>query len=287
MKKIKQKFFDLLLLKRSWDIFSVIATIISLILAFTGSIEDSNKWLIGIIISISFVIIFSVIYICEYVYNKFFLRRINAKIGKVSLVIKSGDLFEEEGIKVIPVNEYFDTQVDNDIISDTTLHGIFVKRYIGNNNEKLKKLNMEISKQLKDVNCIEVKERKRGKKKRYPIASTILIDDYILTALSKFNEKNEAYLSMPEYLEFLNKFWNEIDRIHNGRIINIPVIGTGLARINPTLSYEEYLEQIIFSLKTSSIIAGEAKINIIISEKKMKECSLVKLKNIVSTINNK
>ena len=81
MKKIKQKFFDLLLLKRSWDIFSVIATIISLILAFTGSIEDSNKWLIGIIISISFVIIFSVIYICEYVYNKFFLRRINAKIG--------------------------------------------------------------------------------------------------------------------------------------------------------------------------------------------------------------
>ena len=116
---------------------------------------------------------------------------------------------------------------------------------------------------------------------------TILIDDYILTALSKFNDKNEAYLSMPEYLEFLNKFWNEIDRIHNGRIINIPVIGTGLARINPTLSYEEYLEQIIFSLKTSSITVGETKINIIISEKKLSECSLAKLKNIVSTINNK
>lgn len=287
MRKIKQDFFDVLLLKKSWYIFSIIATIISLILAFTGSIEDSNKWLTGIIISISFIFIFSLIYIGEYIYNKFFVKRINVRIGKAFLVVKSGDLFEEEGLKVIPVNEYFDTQVDNNIISENTLHGIFVKRYIENNNENLKKLNTEISKQLKNVKYDEVKERKSGKKKRYPIATTILIDDYILTALSKFNDKNEAYLSMPEYLEFLNKFWNEIDRIHNGRIINIPVIGTGLARINPTLSYEEYLEQIIFSLKTSSITVGETKINIIISEKKLSECSLAKLKNIVSTINNK
>lgn len=287
MRTIKQNFFDVLLLKKSWDIFSIIAAIISLVLAFTGSIEDSNKWLVGLIISVSFIFIFLAIYILEYLYNKFILKSIKAKIGKVSLIVKSGDLFEEEGLKVIPVNEYFDTQVDNNIISETTLHGIFVKRYIGNNDEKLKKLNMEISKQLKNIECDEVKERKSGKKKRYPIATTILIEDYILTALSKFNEKNEAYLSMPEYLEFLNKFWNEIDRIHNGRTINIPVIGTGLARINPTLSYDEYLEQIIFSLKTSSIIAGEAKINIIISEKKLSECSLAKLKNIVSTINNK
>ena len=243
--------------------------------------------MVGIIISISFIFIFLAIYIGEYVYNRFILKKINAKIGKVSLVVKSGDLFKEEGLKVIPVNEYFDTQVDNNIISETTLHGIFVKRYIENNDEKLKKLNIEISKQLKNIECDEVKERKSGKKKRYPIATTILIEDYILTALSKFNDKNEAYLSMPEYLEFLNKFWNEIDRIHNGRTINIPVIGTGLARINPTLSYEEYLEQIIFSLKTSSITAGETKINIIIPEKKLSECSLAKLKNIVSTINNK
>lgn len=287
MRKIKQNFFDTLLLKKSWDIFSIIATIISLILAFTGSIEDSNKWLIGIIISIAFILIFLLIYISEYIYNKFFLKKINVRIGKVSLVVKSGNLFKEEGLKVIPVNEYFDTQVDNDIISETTLHGIFIKRYIENSNENLKKLNMEISKQLKNVEYDEVKERKSGKKRKYPIASTILIDNYILTALSKFNDKNEAYLSMPEYLEFLNKFWEEINRIHNGRTINLPVIGTGLARINPTLSYEEYLEQIIFSLKTSSIIAGETKINIIISEKKVSECSLAKLKNIVSTINNK
>ena len=115
MKKIKQDFFDVLLLKKSWDIFSIIATIISLILAFTGSIEDSNKWLTGIIISISFIFIFSLIYIGEYIYNKFFVKRINVRIGKAFLVVKSGDLFEEEGLKVIPVNEYFDTQVDNNI----------------------------------------------------------------------------------------------------------------------------------------------------------------------------
>ena len=43
MKKIKQKFFDLLLLRKSWDIFSIIATILGLLLAFTGGIEGKNK----------------------------------------------------------------------------------------------------------------------------------------------------------------------------------------------------------------------------------------------------
>lgn len=211
----------------------------------------------------------------------------STKIGKVSLVVKCGDLFKEEGLKVIPVNEYFDTQVDNIIISETTLHGIFVRKYTKNNNDNLKQLNIKISKQLKDVECEEVIKRKAGKRKKYPIATTILIDDYILTALSRFSDKNEAYLSMPEYLLFLNKFWEEINRIHNGRIINVPVIGAGLARINPELSYEEYLELIVFSLKTSSITAGEAKINIIIAENKLSECSIAKLKNIVNTIDNK
>lgn len=100
-----------------------------------------------------------------------------------------------------------------------------------------------------------------------------------MTALTKFNDKNEAYLSMQEYLKFLNDFWNEINRIHNGRVINVPIIGTGISRINPVLSEQEFLEQIIWSLKTSALITSRSKINIIIYTGDKEKISFSELKN--------
>ena len=122
-------------------------------------------------------------------------------------------------------------------------------------------------------------ERKNGKKKKYKIGTTLIVDNYILTALTKFNEKNEAYLSMNEYLSFLNIFWNEINHIHNGRVINVPVLGTGISRINPALSEQEFLEQIVLSLKTSELITSKSKINIIIYRGNKEKISLVKIKD--------
>lgn len=84
---------------------------------------------------------------------------------------------------------------------------------------------------------------------------------------------------MQEYLKFLNDFWNEINRIHNGRVINVPIIGTGISRINPVLSEQEFLEQIIWSLKTSSLITSKSKINIIIYTGDKEKISFSELKN--------
>ena len=85
---------------------------------------------------------------------------------------------------------------------------------------------------------------------------------------------------MQDYLKFLNDFWNEINRIHNRRIINVPIMGTGISRINPVLSEQEYLEQIIWSLKTSSLITSKSEINIIIYLEHLK-------KNIFSEIKHR
>ena len=60
--------------------------------------------------------------------------------------IKIGDIFKEEGMKVIPVNEYFDTEVDNVIISQTTLHGMYIKEYLKYNN--IESLNSKIEESL-------------------------------------------------------------------------------------------------------------------------------------------
>lgn len=269
---MKQKFFDVNLIKAQWSIFSIISTITGFVLAITGV---PNNYNIGILVG--FIILFIIIYIIIFCYYKFICNHIELKIGKVDLNVKIGNLFKEDGIKVIPVNEYFDTQVDDIIISQTSLHGMYVKEYLKYND--LESLNLKLEECLVGYKYEENLDRSEGKTKKYAIGTTININDYILTALTKFNDKNEAYLSMQEYLKFLNDFWNEINRIHNGRIINVPIIGTGISRINPVLSEQEFLEQIIWSLKTSSLITSKSKINIIIYTGDKEKISFSELKS--------
>ena len=154
---------------------------------------------------------------------------------------------------------------------------MYVKEYLKYND--LRSLNSKIEERLSGYKYEEDLDRLVGKTKKYAIGTTINIDEYILTALTKFNDKNEAYLSMQEYLKFLNDFWNEINRIHNGRVINVPIIGTGISRINPVLSEQEFLEQIIWSLKTSALITSRSKINIIIYTGDKEKISFSELKN--------
>lgn len=182
---MKQKFLDVNLIKAEWNIFSIISTITGFILAITGI---PNNYNIGILVG--FIILFIIIYILIFCYYKFFCNHIELKIGKVDLNVKVGNLFKEEGLKVIPVNEYFDTQVDDVIISQT-------------------------------------------------------------------------------------------NRIHNGRVINVPIIGTGISRINPVLSDQEFLKQIIWSLKTSALITSRSKINIIIYTEDKEKISKLKCPTIV------
>ena len=44
--------------------------------------------------------------------------------------IKFGDIFDEKGVIVIPVNEYFDGEL-GDHVSEESLHGKFIKKKLG------------------------------------------------------------------------------------------------------------------------------------------------------------
>lgn len=277
---MKQKFIDKKLLELEWKIFSIFSTIIGFVLAIIGTPSKCN-----FMILIFVFIIFLIIYIGLYIYYKYKCKEIKLKIGKVDIAVKVGDIFNETGLKVIPVNEYFDTQVDDKIIAHNTLHGMFVDKFIRRFSKK--ELDLKIDKELRGENYKLENERASGKKKKYSIGTTVIIEEYILSALSKFNENNEAYLSMQEYLSFLNIFWSQINRLHNGRIVNVPIMGTGMARIDPTLTPQEYLEQIILSLKTSNLITSKCKINIIIYEGDKEEISLSRLKSVFDNIVNK
>ena len=80
------------------------------------------------------------------------------KLNKATDIhIKYDDLFKTDGIKVIPVNEYFDTHVGDGIISPDSLHGQFIRRYFNGREDEL---NDKIKEQLKRHNPYD---RKRGR----------------------------------------------------------------------------------------------------------------------------
>lgn len=204
-------------------------------------------------------------------------KEVRLKINNTKVRIQEGNIFElldkkpenrKGEISIIAVNDYYDTIVDDRIIAKKTLHGQYIDRIVQDG--KLEKLEHTIETDEilnKEGNCVEVPERVKGRKKKYPIGSVVEFESYVLAAFTKFNENNKAYLSAEEYTGFWMRFWENIDEIYAGRTINIPLIGAGIARFrNGKPSKQELLEVMLWSLKISGFhnTYGDKQINIVI-----------------------
>ena len=225
LKIIKVKFFDKRIRAKFLKILGAISTFISLLLIFVDIPEN-----LSIKAGIVFVVILLVIYIVLYVYaNK--LSEATIDIGGTSVLVKKGDIFKEDGLKVIPFNEYFYTIVDNQVITELSLNGKYIKKF--GDVHKLDELIYSNTFLNSSENILEEDVSRNGnigKKVRYKLGSSIVVDDYVLTAFSKFNQKNEAQLTMTEYINFLLNFWNEINRVYAQKSVTVPIFGSGITR---------------------------------------------------------
>ncbi len=104
---MKVKLFDKKLIQKFYGVLSIIGTVTSLILIFVDIPLASKSW-IGIISLILLVICYIYIW-----YKSNNINNLELNIEGSPLEIKFGDLFLEDGLKVIAFNEYFDTQVYN------------------------------------------------------------------------------------------------------------------------------------------------------------------------------
>ena len=176
-------------------------------------------------------------------------NRIHLKLSeKVKATVCFGDIFKEKEIIVIPVNDYFDTIVDDKIVSSKTIHGIFIHDYFGGNEADLKK---QINKGLSRYEPLEVNsERPAGNKKRYPLGTVceVVKDNkvFYLVALTRFNENHRAEVENSEYQRVLCDLFSFIEQNSQGRKINIPLIGAGHSGVN--LSKQKLLEFLLFSI---------------------------------------
>lgn len=152
------------------------------------------------------------------------MNSIKIDVEGSNVSIEVGDIFAQSGLKVIAFNEYFDTQVDNNIIAETSLNGIFIKSHllipVNELDEHIENYAFDDS-ELLDI----VEARKEGKRKKYQLGTICVFKDFLLTAFSKFDENNKAVLTMPEYLEFLINFWDKVNNVYAQKSVSTTIFG--------------------------------------------------------------
>ena len=225
------------------------------ILVIFIDIPDAYKRFWGLSLLLAFILL----YIVLVVWAKTRFKR-TLRINNSILEIKVGDIFSdnEKGLKAIAFNEYFDTVVDDIVISKSSLNGQFIDKYVDNLELLDTKIDQAVSLYGEQLELNP--SRITGKNRKYKLGSIFPYEQgnqtFLLTALSHFDDANRAYLSMPDYLNFLISFWDSVDKVYAGRSIILPLFGSGITRFTKGYSEaqdEELLNIIIWSFKISRI----------------------------------
>ncbi|MCQ2372075.1 MAG: DUF6430 domain-containing protein [Akkermansia sp.] len=136
---------------------------------------------------------------------------------------------------VIPVNRCYDTAVDNDIISENSLHGQCFKKLYESQKYTPDTLYEAITKSLKEKHvCNITLENKRGHLNLYPEGSIaeVHFDEktvLFLLALSAFRG-DSTQTTKEEYFLSLSRLFERISERSQGMPVLIPLIGAGLSK---------------------------------------------------------
>lgn len=174
------------------------------------------------------------------------IRHTNSEIN-----IRFGDIFETDGVRVIAVNEFFDSELGIPV-SEKSLHGMFISKCFGGHGDTFDKI---VSEELKEIPSQNVENRKHGKKFKYPIGSSVeVIADgkrYLCFALTHTDiHTSKAYADVSILWKALNGLWDKARVILGGDCLVIPLIGSGLSGIG--LPPRELLMLLILSIITES-----------------------------------
>ena len=238
-------------------------------------------------ISTTFLVLAVIFIICaSFAWNQTELKEsISIKISpNLRVNVFKGDLFKQKNIVVIPVNEYFDTRVDDVIVAHRTIHGKFIDDNFRNNEDTLYQL---IDAQIHNIQGrtpVNNRAHPGARTIKYPIGTcaNIQIGDtiYVLFALTHFDADDKAFLPKEEFANAIIKLMNHLATISNNRPVYMPLFGTGLSRLNET--HQRVLLFIIDTISFSCPVAINAGLNIVVYPTDMSKVNLNKVENFFS-----
>jgi len=272
---VKVNFFDKRVFGKFLETTSIVSGILSLVVIFVDI--PSEYKLKG---AVAFLTLLALAYLLIWFWSNN-LNSIVINIEGSNVAIKTGDIFKQSGLKAIAFNEYFDTQVDNRIISAASLNGVFIQEHLDISPFELDRYIEKYD--FYDSEVLEENEsRKQGKKTKYQIGTICLYKEYLLTAFSKFDENNKALMAMPEYLEFLINFWDKVNNLYSQRSVSTTIFGSGITRIkgHKNISDEDLLKIMLWTFRISEMrFKYPAKLTIVIHNDKIDQINLLEIKS--------
>lgn len=279
----KVAFFD----RRLLATFYKYATAVSVFLSFVFPFIDIPKDCLpapsyGLWFKFAaFVTAFLLVYIVVWIWSNR-LRNVSINIEGSEVNVIVGDIFEQPGLKAIAFNEYFDTLVDERVISSRSVNGMFIKNVLKAPVADLDNY-IESYQFLSDEIIGENLNRAAGKKRRHKIGTICVYEEYLLTAFSKFDDDNKAVLTMPEYLEFLINFWDRVNSIYGQRSVSTTIFGSGITRIkgHKLISDEDLLKIMLWTFRISEMrFKYPAKLTIVIHQDKINKINLFDIQTV-------
>lgn len=148
------------------------------------------------------------------------------------ILIKFGNLFAEDGWKAIGVNDFFDSIVDEDLVSSQSLHGYVLKTYWHENRSDWDK---QISSSLRHQEGVR-ERRSKGNQLRYEIGATgracAKDQKFLFVALGKTNATDNVTSANAELLiKAVRGMVCEARAACSLEPLIIPLMGSGLARV--------------------------------------------------------
>ncbi len=196
------------------------------------------------------------------------------------LTIKQGNLFDQKGIIVIPVNDYFDTHVGDGVIDPKSVHGQFITNLF---RDRIAELDAKIAKSLKEQGLTGASKKQRaiGNNVSYPLGTCAVVYDggnrYVCVVTTEFDDDNVAHLTRDKLSVVMNGLFNQLEIFSGTDKVSMPIVGAGNARLNR--SAERILHYLVdyfdFSLSDKKILGG---VQIVIPD--LSDISLNKLDDI-------
>jgi hypothetical protein len=216
---------------------------------------------IGLLVMV-FAVLFLIFSVCLCKKRRFAIAELN---GGHHIYVQYGDIFEaDEVIKpmerrnvIVAVNRCFDTKVDDDLVSSSTLHGKAMNNLYRSGLFTEETLNTAIQDNiaLQDIQpdtMLTETEKRKGNLKRYPVGTVAEINGdnnckYFFLGLSKFDYDLKAATSDDEYVLGMMRLLEYCDKRSQQFPIVMPLIGGELSRTNKSES--AILEYIVSLIK--------------------------------------
>jgi len=256
--------------KHVFTSFSVVFTVVSGLTYFFPMLE-LHGW-----VHLSIILLGCIIYAGNKVWKP---SRIEFKVPTCDTCIEIlfGDLFAQDGIRAIAVNEFFDSELGKPV-SDLSLHGIFLKRCFGG---QPLAFDAQLTKELANIEHKYV-EKVEGKQECYPIGTTALIkvnsDKYIVFAFAKTIPATCKAYSTVEYMwRSLHDLWDRARIETGGYPVNLPLVGSGPSGMG--LPTRDLLNLLLLSAITETKSSQiTSKIRFVLHESRFKDVDLREVK---------